>query len=251
VRAEGLALDSMGTAEPAFLSLDTLRLDTAGAHNCSFGAHVARGKYYALKGIRTSGAAVSWAGRLLAFGGADASARERMQREAASAPPGSRGVFFLPHLAPIDRGGFVGLTADAGPAELGRAVYEGLAYEWRSYLEAIEQAIGRRAESIRLIGGGARVALWTQIKADVLGRPLYVLGLNESVALGAALLGGIAADVYPDEASAVTSVQHEERAVEPDPQRAAFYDRCYREVYLRLAPLLGELNDSFERLSFT
>jgi xylulokinase len=62
------------------------------------------------------------------------------------------------------------------------------------------------------------------------------------VALGAALLGGLAAEVYRDEADAVARLRHTERLVTPDPARAAFYDRCYREVYTRLAPLLGELN---------
>lgn len=248
---EGVALDSMGTAEPAFLPLDALRLDKASERaGCSFGAHVARGKYYAMKGLRTSGAATAWASRLLAVDGDTASAtRERLQESAAQAPPGSRGVFFLPRLAPIDRGGFVGLTADAGPAELGRAVYEGLAYEWRSHLEAIERAAGARAWTIRLIGGGARVGVWVQIKADVLGRPLHVLDMTESVALGAALLAGLAAGVYRDEDEAVAAARYAERVVAPDPARAAFYDRCYREVYLRLAPMLAELNDAIDHLA--
>ena len=250
VYAGGVALDSMGTAEPAFLPLDALRIDWSGPIACSFGAHVARGKYYAARGIRSSGASVAWARRLLAYGGEPAAPeRERMQAAAASAPPGSRGVLFLPRLAPIDRGGFVGLTADAGPGELGRAVYEGLSYELRSYLEAIERTIGIRAESIRLIGGGARDALWTQIKADVLGRPLRVLDMKESVALGAALLGGVAAGVYSDTAAAASAVRHTERLVVPDPARAAFYEDCYHEVYLRLAPMLGQLNDAIDRLA--
>ena len=138
---EGAGLNSMGTAEVAFLPLDTLRLGAAGgAARCSFSAHVARGKYCAMKGIRSSGAAITWAAGLLDLGDAGAASYDRMQAAAAQAPPGSRGVFFLPRLAPIDRGAFIGLTAAAGPAELARAVYEGLAYEWRAYLEAIEQA---------------------------------------------------------------------------------------------------------------
>ena len=128
-------------------------------------------------------------------------------------------------------------------------MYEGLSYELRSYLEAIERTIGMRAESIRLIGGGARDALWTQVKADVLGRPLRVLDMKESVALGAALLGGVAAGVYSDTAAAASAVRHVEQPVLPDPARAAFYERCYHEVYLQLAPMLGQLNDAIDRLA--
>jgi xylulokinase len=238
---EGVGLDSMGTAEPAFLSLDSLRLGDAGntAH-CSFSAHVARGKYCAIKGVRSSGAAVAWAGRLLDLGTDQAANYQRMQAAAAQAPPGSRGVFFLARLAPIDRGAFVGLSAQAGPAELARAVYEGLAYEWRAYLEAIEQVTHSRATTIKLIGGGAQTALWVQIKADVLGRPLHVLDLKESTALGAALLAGQAAGMFRDEAEALAALRHAERVVAPDQHSAALYDRCYREVYQRIAPALAE-----------
>jgi xylulokinase len=240
----------MGTAEPAFLPLDTLRLGAIGAaRRGSFSAHVARGKYCVMKGIRSSGAAVAWASRLLGFDLGAAASYERMQIAAAAALPGSRGVLFLPRLAAIERGAFVGLTADAGPAELARAVYEGLAYEWRNYLELIEQATQSRAKTIRLIGGGAQTAEWVQIKADVMGQPLHVLDLKESVALGAALLAGVAAGVYPDEAAAVAGLRHAERVVTPDPARAAFYDRCYRDIYLRIAPALEETHAAIEAVA--
>ena len=139
---EGAGLDSMGTAESAFLPLDALQFGAPGGVRCSFGTHVARGKYCVWKGIHSSGAAIAWAARLLDLGGTGAASYDRMQSAAAQAPPGSCGVFFLPRLAPIDRGAFIGLTASAGSAEMARAVYEGLAYEWRSYLEAIEQVTG-------------------------------------------------------------------------------------------------------------
>jgi xylulokinase len=238
---EGIGLDSMGTAEPAFLTLDTLRLGTTSeTASCRFSAHVARGKYCAMKGIRSSGAAVAWSGGLLELGAADLPSYQRMQAAASQAPPGSRGVFFLPRLAPIDRGAFVGLTAQAGPAELARAVYEGLAYEWRAYLEAIEQVTHSHAATIRLIGGGAQTALWVQIKADVLGRPLQVLDLRETTALGAALLAGQAAGIFRDEAAALAGLRHVVRDVAPDPDNTALYDRCYRTVYQRIAPALAE-----------
>ena len=245
---EGAGLDSMGTSEVAFLPLDTLRLSAAGGVRCSFNAHVARGKYCVTKGIHSSGAAIAWAARVLELGEAGVASYERMQVAAAQAPPGSRGVFFLPRLAPIERGAFIGLTAAAGPAELARAVYEGLAYEWRAYLEAIEQATGSHASTITLIGGAAQTALWVQIKADVLGRPLHVLDLKESTALGAALLAGLAAGVFRDDAAALAGLRHAARVVAPDPRHAALYDRCYREVYQQLAPALAEAQRAIEDL---
>src|SRR6266545_2999365 len=220
-------LDSIGTAKAVFLTLDTLRLDDAlWRAGRTFGAHVARDKYYTIDGLWTSGAAVEWARSLLADSANDATAYARMETLAAQAPLGSLGVFFVPRLAAGDHGTFVGLTVDTRAAILARAVYEGLAYEWRRYLELVESALGTRARTIKLIGGGARSALWVQIKADVLGRPLHVSKLEESVALGVALLAGLAAGVYRDEAEAVAWLRHDERVVEPDLARAELYDRC-------------------------
>lgn len=245
VYASSVALDSMGTAEVAFLPLAGLPLEPAAPGPvCSFGAHVVPGVGYAARGIRSSGSAVAWAAQALGAG-AD---RDRLQAAAAGAPVGSCGVFFLPHLAPIDRGGFAGLTAAAGPAELARAVYEGLAYEWRRNLELIERAAGVRAEQIRVIGGGSRDGLWLQIKADVLGRPLHVLEQAESVALGAALLGGMAAGVYRDAADAAERVERPYHLAWPEPARADWYAGAYSSVYLQLAELFGRLGPAIDAL---
>jgi xylulokinase len=235
----GVMVDSVGTAEQTLLPITAAELpQTAAPPLCAFGAHAAPGMYYASKGIRSSGAAVAWANKLLGFGGEPA----RMQAAAAKAPAGSRGVLFLPRLAPIDRGAFVGITAAAGPAELARAVYEGLAYEWRANLERVERAVGARAGDVRLIGGGGRVAVWVQIKADLLGRPLHVLDIEESVALGAALLGGVAAGVYRDQAEAVAGLRLGLAAVAADAEPAAYFDRYFHEVFLKLAPALAEVH---------
>ncbi len=232
VSAPGDCLDSMGTAESLLLALDRPRLDPALVGVCSCAAHVVRGRFCAQRGIPASGAAVEWAAGLLAWPRAGVPPRDAMLAAAAEAPPGSHGALFLPGLAAGDRGAWLGLTDAAGPAALARAVFEGLACEWRRILERIEAATGLRAGQVRVIGGGGRADLWVQIKADVLGRPLHVLALSESVALGAALLGGLAAGVYADEAAMLAAATPAARAVEPDPQRAAFYDRLYHEAFL-------------------
>lgn len=232
----GLALDSMGTAEPALLALDTLPPLSAEPPGGSLGAHVVGGRFYISKGIRSAGAAVDWAARMLGLGAAPA-----LMQAAAQAQPGAGGVLFLPRLAPADRGGWVGLTADAGAAELARAVLEGLACEWRANLERIERGVGQRAETIRAIGGGTRAALWLQIKADVLGRPLLVLDLPESVALGAALLAGVAAGLFASAAAAAAQLALPAREITPHPVRAVFYEQHYRERYARLPDALAGL----------
>lgn len=157
-------------------------------------------------------------------------------------------MLFLPHLTAGERGAFVGLTVSSGRAALARAVYEGLAFEWRHMLDNIEEMLGVRAGTIRAIGGGTRLPVWLGIKAHVLGRPIQVLDMDESVALGAALLGGIAAGVYRSEDEAVGAVQMRERTVMPDETLHARYERIYRTAFLRLAPALAPVHTALHEL---
>ncbi len=97
---------------------------------------------------------------------------------AAGAAPGSGRVLFTPWLngerSPVDdhtlRGGFHNLSLSTGRPELLRAVFEGVAFNSRWLLEAVEKFVGRRIDTLAFIGGGASSSLWSQIHADVLGR---------------------------------------------------------------------------------
>ncbi|MGQ9829529.1 MAG: FGGY-family carbohydrate kinase [Roseiflexus sp.] len=256
VRRPGDCLDSMGTAEAVLLPLDDVLLDkrlfvanVSSWTHVTFGAHVARDRYYAGDGLFSSGAAVEWLRGLIAPGAPLLEASAEVETLAAATPPGSMGVLFLPHLSAGERGAFAGLTAGSGRAALARAVYEGLAFEWRHMLEHIEGMLGVHAATIRVIGGGTRLPVWLGIKADVLGRPLQVLDMDESVTLGAALLGGIAAGVYRDEDEAVGALQIRERTVAPNDAAHTQYERIYHEAFLRLAPALAPVHAALDELS--
>jgi xylulokinase len=65
-------------------------------------------------------------------------------------------------------------------------------------LEVIETA-GNRVDEVRTTGGGAQSALWSQIKADIYQKPVVTFQVFEGSVLGAAILAGVGAGVYPDE----------------------------------------------------
>jgi xylulokinase len=100
-----------------------------------------------------------------------------MEAMVAATPPGSRRVLFTPWLngerSPVDdhtlRGGFHNLSLTTSRDELVRAVYEGVAFNSRWLLEAVEKFAGRSFPSMAFIGGGANSDQWAQIHADVLG----------------------------------------------------------------------------------
>jgi len=97
---------------------------------------------------------------------------------------------------------------------------------------------------ILAIGGANREEVVLQTKADVCQRRVHAPAMPEAVAVGAALLAGVAVGVFADEAQAAASVSCSVRCYEPDPQRAALYDAWYRDVYAGLYPLLQQVQDA-------
>jgi xylulokinase len=73
---------------------------------------------------------------------------------------------------PYLRAAFANLSLRTTRAHMVRAVMEGVAYNTRWLMGGVESFIGRPFEGIRFIGGGAKSALWCQILADVLDRPI-------------------------------------------------------------------------------
>lgn len=155
---------------------------------------------------------------------------------AATAPPGSGGVLFSPWLtgerSTLDdrnaRGGFHNVGIEAGPADLSRAVLEGVAFNARMLLGATERFVKRRLDPIRIVGGGAQSDLWCQIVADVTDRTIdrvadpMVAGLRGASLLVALALGEVAlGDVH--------NLVPVDRRFTPDPAARPASDRLFRE----------------------
>jgi xylulokinase len=174
-------------------------------------------------------------------------AYDLLTRDAAEIPPGAQGLVFLPCLqgamAPewngAARGVFYGLTLAHTRQDMTRAVLEGCAFALRDILEAMKGA-GLEVRRISIVGGGAKGALWRQIKSDVTGLPVRVPVNVETTATGAAILAAVGSGQHAtvrDAVDAFVAYRPEEHA--PDPERAAAYDeayRLYRDVYFALKP---------------
>jgi xylulokinase len=171
--------------------------------------------------------------------------------DAASVPPGANGLIFLPYLIgertpwwnPQARAAFVGLTMAHGRGEMARAVLEGVAFNLRLILDALESQ-GTPVPSVRLIGGGAKSDLWPQMLADVFARPIHLLSLvAEATSWGAAVAGGVGVGLYCDWNMA--QEQARVRAViEPDAQNVARYAELvplFQETYRALEPIYAKI----------
>ena len=211
------------------------------------------GRYLVADEQETAGAALTFLrDRVLFADGRPGDAFREFDRMAARAPAGSGGVIFTPWLygerTPVEdrfaRGGFWNLSLSSDRDELVRAVFEGVAFNARWLLRAVERFTGHRLEPIRFIGGGARSTIWSQIIADVLGRTIeQVADPVDANARGAGILaavalGELAFDQVPDRIRVAASYR-------PDPKTAPLYDAMFREfvgLYRRNRRAYARLN---------
>jgi xylulokinase len=209
-----------------------------------------RAGWYRMAAILSAGLALRWL-RDDVFALKAKDAYPRMLDLAASVPPGSRGLIFLPYLAgersphldPAARGVLLGLTANHGRAEIVRAVIEGITMGCYDASRALADA-GRLPSMITLAGGGGQSTEWQRIVADVFGVPVRHLETVEQGALGACLLAGGAVDAL-DPMTAAREWPRLGPTIEPDRERHDAYRALY-EVFRDGYP---SLRSAFARLS--
>jgi len=110
------------------------------------------------------------------------------------------GVYFVPAFAGLGapywdmyaRGTIVGLTRGSSKAHIVRATLESIAYQTRDVLEAMEADSGIKLKTLRVDGGAALNNFLLQFQADILGVEVERPVVNETTALGAAYLAGLA-----------------------------------------------------------
>ena len=172
---------------------------------------------------------------------------ELLAGQAATIPPGSEGLTFLPHLMgaaspefdPAARGVFYGIAFKHGQPHFVRAIMESVAYMLRKNLDIVEN-IGGPARQLLALGGGARSRLWLSIKADVLQRPVIPVAVEEAASLGAAVMAAAAVGLFENLAAGAAQMTRLGAPVEPDPANAQTYEQGYQEyldLYDTLAPM--------------
>jgi glycerol kinase len=102
-----------------------------------------------------------------------------------------------PHWDPHARGALLGLTRDSGPAEIVRAGLEAVAWQTSDLIAALEADCGSRPQVLRVDGGMAANDWLMQFLADVLDLPIERPQDFETTALGACLLAGQGAGLWP------------------------------------------------------
>jgi glycerol kinase len=167
----------------------------------------AKGKTaYAIEGsIFIAGAVVQWLrdalGLIRTAGEIEALARTAKTAEGLYFVPAFTGLG-APHWDPGARGAIMGLTRDAGAAEIARAALDAICYQTRDLLDAMAcdmKDAGLGAPSaIKVDGGMVKNDWFCQRLADLTGLPVERPKVTETTALGAAYLAGLGAGLFHD-----------------------------------------------------
>ena len=238
----GIVSCTIGTSGVVFAHMDNVAYDPAGRVHTF--CHAVKGKWHVMGVTQGAGLSLQWFRNQL-MPGADYDA---ITAEAATAPAGAQGLFWLPylmgertpHLDATARGGFVGLTARHTRADLIRAVIEGVSFSLADCLEIVE-GMGVPVESVRVSGGGAQSSFWRQMLTDIFAKKVVTLETQEGSAHGAALLAlagssnSSVPEVCRESVGEVESLTP--REAESKKYRAAH--KVYQAIYPALKPIFG------------
>ena len=238
---EGVVALSLGTSGVVFAATERPIVEPTGRVHAF--CHALPDRWHLMSVMLSAAGSLRWFRDVLAPG-VDFGA---LAEEAATAPPGSDGLLFLPYLSgersphadPLARGAFVGLTAAHERRHLARAVLEGVAFGLRDGLDLIVEAGVRPPAQLRATGGGIASPLWRQILADVLGAEIATPATTEGAAFGAAVLATVAAGQHESVPAAVGALVEVRPLAQPGADAEAYADRhaAYRQLYPALAPI--------------
>jgi xylulokinase len=240
----GIASDVTGTSCIVTVDTRTPILDTGVCNVATI-----EGNWGSFILFETGGDAVRWARRALYANTLDYAG---IMAEAATAPAGADGLFFLPFLTGERLGSFrnaraqfFGLAAAHGRAHLDRAIIEGVAFAGARALRMMETAAGTAVERVIASSGGAKSELWLKIKASAYNIPLLVPAEAECGIVGCAASAATALGHYANLDAAVTHCVRYSHEVVPEPAWAERYARMqpiFDTLYTRSQALYGELD---------
>lgn len=130
------------------------------------------------------------------------------------------------------RGAVFGLTRGTEKEHFVRATLESLAYQTKDVLDAMEADSEISLKKLRVDGGAISNKFLMQFQSDLLDVPVECPKINETTALGAAYLAGLAVGFWKDQ-SEIAAHWHLDRAYQPEMEadkRNALYDGWQKAV---------------------
>ena len=213
---------------------------------------VLKDTYYIIAALSTSGSIVRWFRDNLAYEDRVKAEREKTNiYETMFSQLNFNGgmMMALPFYAGslIDsyaKGAFLGLTLGTSRQEIFQSIVEGVTHEMTEMIARLESLSDVPIEVIRAFGGPTKSPKWLQLKADISGKKVEAVQVEEASALGAALLAGVATGVYNSYDQAINAATKIKAVYQPRPEIHKIYKRqhkIYKQLIESLKPINKEL----------
>lgn len=197
--------------------------------------YIAKDKYCLLMWAPTAGMVMEWFKKNFC----ENTDFKTIDEEASKIPLGAEGLTISPNMRgsvmPKNdselRGGVYGMDLKHTRAHFSKAIMESIACLLRQYLDCLRLPV----DEVISIGGGAKSALWRQIKADITGKKVVTLKNKETGCLGTAIYAGYGDGVYIDMDAAIKSLVETKTVTLPVADRQSA-DNVYQR-YLALETL--------------
>lgn len=195
-------------------------------------------------GVRRGMWTVSWY-RDLVSPSPGAVSEEKLNQDASSVPPGSRGlVAALDWLAPADepwrRGALVGFDGTQGRPHVYRAILEALAIETEAADARARAALGRGRSALIVTGGGSGSELMLRILAAVYRVPVRTPAVRDAAGMGAAICAAVGTRLHPDWDTAVAAMVRVGETIVADEELVTAYSSV-RQRYERVLPRVRDI----------
>jgi xylulokinase len=242
----GAVSATIGTSGVVFAATDRPALDPQGRLHTF--CHAIPGRWHVMGVTQSAGLSLRWFRDR--FGVISKDGRDSydiLADEAAAAPAGSEGAFWVPylmgertpHLDPNARAALLGLTASHTRGHIVRAVMEGVAYSLKDTFTIFEE-VKIPVTSIRLGGGGARSPLWRQIQSDVYSHEVEIVAAEEGAAYGAAILAGTGVGAWSSVDEACDKVVRVSSRIPLSQTNSKILQQNYR-TYRKIYPALHQI----------
>jgi len=200
-------------------------------------AHVVPGYLHPAGTMQTAGSSYQWLKNEICLAevaeaqNQGVSPYELIDAKIAASPPGANGLVFLPYLMgertprwnPNARGAFIGLTLGHKRSDMLRAVLEGVTYNLCIIADIFRNHVP--FDSVTVIGGGAKGAVWRQMMADIYNCRIQKLNvLEEATSMGAAVTAGVAVGLF-DGFDVIERFINVDSTHEPDAEAVRQYEK--------------------------
>ncbi len=254
---QGAISATLGTSGVVFAHSEEMQIDPKGSVHTF--CHAVRGKWHVMGVVLSAGGSLQWYRNQ--FAQAETAVAHLMGvdpyhlicAEAADAPLGSEGLFFLPYLTgertphcnAKAKGAWVGMTLRHDRRHFARAVMEGATFAMQDCLRIIQE-MRIPVSEIRLSGGGARSEFWRQLQADIYGQDVVTINAEEGPAFGVALLAAVGTGAYSNiQEACKATIQIRNRFPHREREKQYYQEAypIYRKLYDDLASRMDDIDN--------